>query len=272
MNMEFFNSLSEIRLGSVSLSSLLNALLIFVICYVLIRLLCRAFERLLDRDRHMDASLKSFLGSAIKVVLWALAVIIIASSLGIPVTSLVAALSVVGVALSLALQDLLANLFSGMTILATHPFKVGDFVEIGGQAGTVKSIGMFYTGLATVDNRVIYAPNGTVTSGQIINYSAEDKRLVMIDVAVSYDSDAQDVRAAALEAIAAENKALDNPAPLVGISSYGASAVNYTVRVWCRTEDYWELFFSLNENLRAAFIRHGIKLPYDHLNVHILEK
>ena len=165
--MNFFDSLSSIKLGDVSLSSVFSALIVYVLCYIAIKILCKAFEKILDSSRHIDASLKSFFRSAIKAVLWTIAVIIIAGTLGIPVTSLVAVLSVAGVALSLALQGLLSNLFSGITLLTTHPFKVGDYVEISGQSGTVKSIGLFYTGLATVDNRMIYAPNGSVTSGQI---------------------------------------------------------------------------------------------------------
>ena len=177
--MNFFDSLSSIKLGDVSLSSVFSALIVYVLCYIAIKILCKAFEKILDSSRHIDASLKSFFRSAIKAALWTIAVIIIAGTLGIPVTSLVAVLSVAGVALSLALQGLLSNLFSGITLLTTHPFKVGDYVEISGQSGTVKSIGLFYTGLATVDNRMIYAPNGSVTSGQIVNYSAEDLRRVL---------------------------------------------------------------------------------------------
>lgn len=192
--MNFFDSLSSIKLGDVSLSSVFSALIVYVLCYIAIKILCKAFEKILDSSRHIDASLKSFFRSAIKAVLWTIAVIIIAGTLGIPVTSLVAVLSVAGVALSLALQGLLSNLFSGITLLTTHPFKVGDYVEISGQSGTVKSIGLFYTGLATVDNRMIYAPNGSVTSGQIVNFSAEDLRRVIISVTASYDSATEDVR------------------------------------------------------------------------------
>ena len=140
--MDFFNSLADIKLGDISLSSILSAVLIYVVCYAAIRLLCRAFEKLLDRSKHIDASLKAFFSGAIKAALWVIAIIIIAGSLGIPVTSLVAVLSVAGVALSLALQGLLSNLFSGITILATRPFNVGDYVQVGGEGGTVKSTGV----------------------------------------------------------------------------------------------------------------------------------
>ncbi len=267
--MDFFNSLADIKLGDISLSSILSAVLIYVVCYVVIRLLCRAFEKLLDRSKHIDASLKTFFSGAIKAVLWVIAIIIIAGSLGIPVTSLVAVLSVAGVALSLALQGLLSNLFSGITILATRPFNVGDYVQVGGEGGTVKSIGLFYTALDTPDNRVVYAPNGDITSGKIVNYSAEALRRVIIPVTASYDSATEDVRRAVLAAAAKDERILSEPAPMAAISSFGSSSVEYTVRVWCKSEDYWDVLFALNENIRESFAEHGVEMSYDHLNVHI---
>ena len=267
--MDFFNSLADIKLGEISLGSILSAILIYVICYVAIKLLCRAFERLLDRSKHIDASLKTFFAGAIKAALWVVAIIIIAGSLGIPVTSLVAVLSVAGVALSLALQGLLSNLFSGITILATRPFKVGDYVQVGGEGGTVKSIGLFYTALDTPDNRVVYAPNGDITSGKIVNYSAETLRRVIIPVTASYDSATEDVRRAVLAAAAKDERILSEPAPMAAISSFGSSSVEYTVRVWCKSEDYWDVLFALNENIRESFAEHGVEMSYDHLNVHI---
>ena len=267
--MDFFNSLADIKLGDISLSSILSAVLIYVVCYVVIRLLCRAFEKLLDRSKHIDASLKTFFSGAIKAVLWVIAIIIIAGSLGIPVTSLVAVLSVAGVALSLALQGLLSNLFSGITILATRPFNVGDYVQVGGEGGTVKSIGLFYTVLDTPDNRVIYAPNGDITSSKIVNYSAEPIRRVIIPVTASYDSATEDVRRAVLAAAAKDERILTEPAPMAAISGFGSSSVEYTVRVWCKSDDYWDVLFALNENIRESFAEYGVEMSYDHLNVHI---
>lgn len=267
--MDFFNSLADIKLGDISLSSILSAVLIYVVCYAAIRLLCRAFEKLLDRSKHIDASLKTFFSGAIKAALWVIAIIIIAGSLGIPVTSLVAVLSVAGVALSLALQGLLSNLFSGITILATRPFNVGDYVQVGGEGGTVKSIGLFYTVLDTPDNRVIYAPNGDITSSKIVNYSAEPIRRVIIPVTASYDSATEDVRRAVLAASAKDERILTEPAPMAAISGFGSSSVEYTVRVWCKSEDYWDVLFALNENIRESFAEYGVEMSYDHLNVHI---
>ncbi len=268
--MDFLNKLLDLKLGDISVSSVISAIVVYIICYVAIKILCRAFDKILDASKHIDASLKSFFRSAIKAALWTIAVIIILGALGIPVTSLVAVLSVAGVALSLALQGLLANLFSGITLLTTHPFRVGDYVQIGSEGGTVQSIGLFYTGMTTPDNRVVYVPNGTVTSGQIVNFSAEETRRVIISVTASYDSATDDVRKAALAAAAMDERILNEPAPFAAIVNYGSSSIEYTVRVWCKTSDYWDVYFTLNENLRTCFEKYGVEMCYDHLNVHLV--
>lgn len=263
---------SDLLISGAALLSILKVLLIFVICYIAVKILTKAFENILDRSRHLDASLRSFFKSAVKIVLWVIAVLIAAQSLGIPITSLVAALSVAGVALSLALQGLLSNLFSGITILMTRPIAVSDFVELGGQCGTVKEIGLFYTKIATVDNKIIFVPNGDITSGKIINYSAEELRRVDLTVSASYDCATNDVREAILDAAAMDEKILADPAPFAAISSYGSSCIEYTVRVWCASADYWDVYFALTENIRECFVKHGVEMSYDHMNVHIIEK
>ncbi|MCF0137167.1 MAG: mechanosensitive ion channel [Oscillospiraceae bacterium] len=269
--MKFFETLSEIKIGSISLSSILSALIVFMVCCIVIRILKKALSRMLDRS-HIDPSLKSFLGSVLAAALWVVAVIIIADSLGIPVTSLVAVLSVAGLALSLAIQGLLTNLFSGVTVLITRPFVVGDFVDIGGNTGTVRSIGLFYTVLCTVDNRLIHVPNGDVTSAKLVNYSTEPLRRVDIAITASYDCSTESVRSSLLEAAANTEKALAEPAPFAAITSYGASSIEYTFRVWCKTADYWDVYFALNANIRSSFDAHGVQMTYDHLNIHIVEK
>ena len=267
--MEIFNTLSDVKLGTMSLSSLLSAVLLFIVCFIVIKALCRVFGKMMNKSKHMDASLKSFFTSAIKVALWSVAVIIIAGSLGIPVTSLVAILSVAGVALSLALQGLLANIFSGITILITSPFKVGDFIEAGGQIGTVKAIGMFHTTIDTLDNRLVYIPNGDVAAASIVNFSAEETRMVERIFKASYESETEDVRKAILDAIAMDDRILADHEPFIVLSEYGTSCVEYMVRVWCKGADYWGVYFALNENVRECFKRNGVAMSYEHLNVHI---
>ncbi len=269
--MDFFESLSAIKIGSLSLGSVLNAIVVFVICLFVIKALKKAILRMLDKS-HLDSTLKSFVGSAVSVALWAIAIIIIADSLGIPVTSLIAVLSVAGLALSLAIQGLLNNLFSGVTILLTRPFELGNFVDVGGNSGTVQKIGLFYTVINTVDNKVIHVPNGDITSAKVINYSSEPLRRVDLAITASYDCATEDVRTALLDAAAKTEKALSDPAPFAAINVYNASNIEYTFRVWCKGADYWDVYFGLNENVRASFAEHGISMTYDHINVHVVEK
>ncbi len=269
--MDFFENLSKIQIGSLSLGSLLNAIVIFIICFIIIKLLKKAIYRALDKS-HLDGSLKGFLGSVLSAALWAIAIIIIADSLGIPVTSLVAILSVAGLALSLAIQGLLTNLFSGVTILVTRPFNVGDFVDIGGNTGVVRKIGLFYTVLCTVDNKLIHVPNGDITSAKVVNYSSEPLRRVDLAITASYDCATEAVRKALLDAAAKTEKALSDPAPFAAINVYNASNIEYTFRVWCRSADYWDVYFGLNENVRASFAEHGIIMTYEHINVHVVEE
>ena len=250
----------------------LNVIGLFVVCYIAIKILRKAIDKILDKSKHLDPSLKTFFASAVNVLLWAVAVMIIASALGVNITSLVAILSVASVALSLALQGLLSNIFSGITLLASRPIAVGNFVEIGGQSGTVRSIGLFYTCLATTDNKIIYVPNGDITGSKIINYSAEPLRRVDLAICTSYDCTTEAVRSAISGAIAKTDKTVAEPAPFIALAAYNASNIEYTVRVWCKTEDYWDVYFGLNENIRESFRDNGIEMTYEHLNVHVVKE
>lgn len=266
---KLFHSLETIKLGNISLSSVLSAVLLLIVCTIVIRILCRGVERLLQKSK-LNTSVKGFLKSACKVALWVIAIIIIADSLGIPVTSLVAVLSVAGLALSLSVQGLLTNLFSGITILMTRPFVVDDFIEVGDCIGTVREVGLFYTKVCTIDNKIISVPNGDIAASKVINYSAEELRRVDTVINASYECATEDVRNAILEAIAKDSKALTSPAPFVAISAYGASTIEYTVRVWCKSADYWDVFFALNENVRESFDKNGVNMSFEHINVHMV--
>ena len=192
-----------------------------------------------------------------------------ASALGINTSSLVALVSVVGLALSLSVQNILTNLFSGLTLLVTKPFAAGDFVEAAGKSGVIKTVGLFYTQLSTVDNVDISIPNGDVTASSISNYSREGIRRVDRTYTVSYDAPTETVKAAVLEAVSRDERILLEPAPFVRLLSYKDSTIEYVVRVWCKNADYWDVLFNLNENVRETFAAHGVEFSYEHLNVHI---
>lgn len=264
-------NLKELDLLEIFTQLILPALLTFLVCCVVIRLVMSVLDKLLRRSR-LDEALKGFVKTAARILLWILCGIIVAESLGIETSSLVAVVSVAGLALSLSIQNIMGNLFSGITLLITRPFKAGDFVELGGNSGTVKSVGLFYTVIGTGDNKNISIPNGDVTAASVVNYSVEPLRRVDMRFTVSYDSPAEAVRAALLDAVSRDEKILGDPAPFVAISAYQDSAVEYLVRIWCRNEDYWKVYYGMNERVRACLIQYGADMSYPHVNVHVVEK
>ena len=266
----FFGKLSGIYLGTLSLSSILSAIVIFIICLIVTRILSKVLGKAMEKSK-LEKGLKSFILSAIRIGLWAIVIVIVAESLGIPTASLVAVLSVAGLALSLAIQGIASNLFSGVTVLATKPFVSGDYVELGGVSGTVHAVGLFHTTILTVDNKLIYVPNSDVTSSKIINYSHEPKRRVDITVNVAYDSPIEEVKAALTELMEGDARILHDPAPFVSILSYKGSTVEYVIRAWVNTADYWDVYFALNEGLLPALAKHGCEMSYDHVNVHMVQ-
>ena len=266
-----YGALGRIRIGSMALSTLISAVLTFITCFIVMQIILKTLERVLGRANKIDGTLKGFIHSAVKIVLWILTGIIVAGALGIPTTSLVALISIAGLALSLSVQNILSNLFSGLTLLVSKPFKSGDYVEVGGRNGIIKSVGLFYTQLNTLDNVSINIPNSDVTGTTVINYSREPLRRVDRVFSAAYESSTEDVKAAIYEAISRDEKILRDPAPFVRLSEYKDSCIEYTVRVWCKCADYWDVFFNLNENVRDCFAEKGVEMTYNHMNVHILE-
>ena len=266
-----YGALGRIRIGSMALSTLISAVLTFITCFIVMQIILKTLERILGRANKIDGTLKGFIHSAVKIVLWILTGIIVAGALGIPTTSLVALISIAGLALSLSVQNILSNLFSGLTLLVSKPFKSGDYVEVGGRNGIIKSVGLFYTQLNTLDNVSINIPNSDVTGTTIINYSREPLRRVDRVFSAAYESSTENVKAAVFEAISRDEKILRDPAPFVRLSEYKDSCIEYTVRVWCKCADYWDVFFNLNENVRDCFAEKGVEMTYNHMNVHILE-
>ena len=268
----FFETISAFKIGDISVSSILSAILTLVICFIIIKIVTGFVNRSLGKSKKLDATLRGFVTSAIKAVLWVIAFIIVANALGINTSSLVALVSVVGLALSLSVQNILSNLFSGLTLLITKPFAAGDFVEIGGKTGLVKTVGLFYTQMDTLDNIAVSIPNSDVTAAAINNYSREELRRVDRTFTTSYECPTAEVKAAIEDAIAKDELILKDPAPFVRLIDYKGSTVEYVVRVWCKSADYWTVYFNLNENVRESFAAKGVKFSYEHVNVHIVEK
>ena len=266
--MKFFEALQGISIGAFSLASILSAVVVFLICSLVIKTLNKITGHALEKTK-LDNSVKHIAQTAIRLAAWAIAIIIIADTLGIPTASLIAVISVAGLALSLSIQDIMSNLFNGITILMTKPFTSGDYVEFDSIAGTVHHVGLFHTTITTVDNRIVYVPNSAVSSSKIYNYSKEPLRRVDRTFCAAYGCSTESVKAAVMEAIHSDAKILTAPAPFIAISNYLDSSIEYTVRVWCNNADYWDVYFALNENVRAAFERNGVEMSYNHLNIHV---
>ena len=259
----------EIKSFFISLSwkKILPVVLILVVGIIVVKLLLKLFDRALNRSK-LDKTMFTFLKAVMRVLLYAIVLLIAAGSLGIDVTSLVAVLSVVSLAISLAVQNVLTNLVGGVTLLASHPFRVGDSVQIGSDCGEVKEIGLHYTKITTFNGELIYIPNSEVVSSRICNYSVEGKRRVQLTVSASYDADIDRVKEALLEA-AKHPKALEEPVTEVFVSEYADSSVNYLLNVWVKAEDYAEVKFAVTEEIKRKFDEQGISIPYPQMDVHL---
>lgn len=254
-------------LKNLTWQTLLPSLLTLVIGFVIIKLVMRLFDKALQRTK-LEKAAYSMIRGGFRILLYLILVLIVVSNLGVDVTSLVAILSVVSLAISLAVQGALTNLVGGISLLTTHPFRSGDYVDIGSLSGTVKEVGLSYTVLETPDMKLVHIPNGTAASSQIVNYSTAENRRVDLTVSVSYDCSAEEVRKALLNA-ANVPQALFTPEPFVGVQTYGDSAITYVLRFWVASENYWDAYFLANENIRTEFDKVGISMTYPHLNVHL---
>ena len=232
----------------------------------------RKWIRTSEKLNKIDNSLRSFMISFSSVVLYIVLFITVAVILGIPTTSFITMLASCGVAIGLALQGSLSNFAGGIMILLFKPFKVGDYIDAAGDSGTVTEISVVYTELLTVDNKRIIIPNGTITNSVIENYSAENIRRVDFTFNTAYDSDIDKVKKIITEILESHPKALKNPECFVRLSAHNESALTYTARVWCKTDDYWDVNFDVIESVKKAFDENGIQIPYNQLDVHIDNK
>lgn len=267
---EFFANLFNTVIGTVTgnWNKILTFVLVLVIGYIAVKVVGRIFARAMDRSKLKGAT-GNFLKSLVKVALLALYVIILLSMLGVDTTSLVAIFSVLTLALSLAVQGIISNLASGITLVVTKPFEEGDFVDIGGTSGTVETISIFSTKLKTGDNKVIIIPNGNVTTANITNYSTKGTRRLDLTVSAAYGTDVALVKSTVLDVISRHEEIFSDPAPMVRMSEHGASSIDFTVRVWLKGSDYWKVNFDLKEEIYDAFNEKGIEIPFPQMDVHV---
>ena len=268
--MDINELLKNIPVLNLSLGAVIRAAIILVVGGIIIRILMKFIDRMLERSKAL-VSLRGYIRSVIKIGLWFLVILMAAEEVGIPTASLIALLSVAGLAVSLALQNTLSNLAGGITLLVTKPFQVGDYVEADGVGGTISAIDLAYTTFVTVDNKEIFIPNSQLSATKIVNFTATGKRRAELTFTASYDAPTQTVKQALREAIDAIPQILSDPEPVIWLSEYQSSSIQYLVRVWAPTDDYWNVYYTLMEEVRESFVRHGVEMTYDHLNVHLVE-
>ncbi|MBO3442942.1 mechanosensitive ion channel domain-containing protein [Clostridium sp. CCUG 7971] len=247
---------------------LIIGLLVIFIGFKVIRKLVKNFVLLLEKrevDMTLIRFLESLMGTGLKVLL---VFTIIAGYWEFKLAGLAAILTSAGVAIGLALQGSLSNFAGGFIILLLRPFKVGDYIETSIYGGTVEQIGLFYTNLTTVDNKVILIPNGALSNGSLINYSTKETRRVDLMFSVGYENDINHVKKVLTGIVNKHDLILDDPKKFIGVTAHGASSVDFAVRVWCKTENYWAIHFDLLEQVKNKFDEEGISIPYPQMDLH----
>ena len=238
---------------------IIGAVIIFVVGRFLISFIKKLVSKLLMK-RHIDAGIQSFVKS--------LVIIAVIGKLGVETTSFAALLASAGVAVGMALSGNLQNFAGGLIVLLFRPFKVGDWIESQGVSGTVREIQIFHTILTTADNKVIYIPNGALSSGTVTNYSREDTRRVDWVIGVEYGENYDKVESTVRRILAADSRILNTPAPFVALHALDASSVNIVIRVWVKSSDYWGVYFDMNKTIYTVFNEEGIGFPFPQLTVH----
>ena len=247
--------------------TILKALIVFLVGRLVINLLNKLVRRILSK-RDIDPSVKTFVASLVNVSLTILLIISVVGALGVQTASFAALLASAGVAIGMALSGNLSNFAGGLIILLFKPYKVGDYIEALNEGGTVREIQMFHTVLQTPDNKIIYIPNGSLSSGVVVNYSREETRRVDWVFGVEYDTDFERMKQVVESILARDARILADPAPSIALKELADSSVNVVVRVWVKSADYWGVYFDINKEIYATFNKEGIGFPFPQLTVH----
>lgn len=256
-----------IDMGISAGKSILVALIVFVVGRFLISLINKFVAKVLEQ-RKIDITIQTFLKSLVNILLTLLLIVSVVGALGVNTTSFAALLASAGVAVGMALSGNLQNFAGGLIVLLFRPYKVGDWIEAQGVSGSVSEIQIFHTILTTVDNKVVYIPNGNLSSGVVINYSRKDTRRIEWVVGVDYGEDLVKVEQVVKDILAADTRILKEPAPFVALNALSASSVDVTIRVWVAAADYWDVNFEVRKNIYNEFNKQGINFPFPQLTLH----
>lgn len=266
---QFFQNMLNAILGAIP--TIILAIIVLIVGLILCKLALKLISKGLDRTK-IDLTVNNFVKQCCKIILYVLLITVVLSMLGIPATSVVTVIGTAGVAVGLALQSSLSNVAGGIMLMINKPFKIGDYILVSGVEGTVKQITILYTRLDSATNQAIFIPNGQVSGATVINNSSNDCRRVDLTFSISYEDDFEKARAIVLAVLDKNDKILKTPVATVNMLEHGASAIVLAVRPWCRPADYWDVYFSVTEQVRAAFIAGGISIPFDQLDVHVVKE
>ena len=247
---------------------IISCLLILIIGNAVIKFLCKRINKSRANEKLSD-DVRGYVNALIKGILYVVMIVSIVAIIGIPMASVVAVLASAGAAVALALQGTLSNFAAGIMLLIFKPIHIGNFVEAAGTSGVVTDLGLFSTTLTTGDNKVVIIPNGQIINGVITNYSIKDTRRVDVTFGVAYGTDVDAVKEAILRVAAANEKIHQDPAPFIRLTEMADSSLNFTVRVWANSADYWGVKFDLHEAIVAELTKVGIEIPFPQMDVHI---
>ena len=268
----FHNIASAIGLdlSSLSLTKILMSFVILVILIVIGRILSALIGKALKKSR-MSLSMQKFITKAIRFVMYFIALMIFADSIGIPITSIVAIFGLFGLAISLSIQNLLGNIMSGVSLVMLRPFEVGDYIETD-IPGTVRSIGLFYTEITTIDNKRVFIPNEKIVESRLTNYTSESRRRIDVRLNAAYGCDLKKVKQAIADAVDSVPELLKDPEPIIGVAEYGDSAVYYDVLVWASTDDFIKAKYALLEAVPEFYKKHGVMMAFNRLEVELINE
>ncbi|MGN0461044.1 MAG: mechanosensitive ion channel family protein [Ruminococcus sp.] len=252
--------------------NLIIVAIILLVGYFLTKALAKIIKKILDKSK-MDFSLEKFIINTVKIVCYILIVLTALSQLGISTTGIIAFFSASAAAIVLALKDSFSNIACGIILLFSRPFVTGDVIEMGEDIGTVLQVDLMHTKVLTYDHRCIMIPNSVISSKEVVNFTAEPLRRVDIKVPVSYNADIESAKKVIKEAVSKNEKVLNTPEPpFVRIDNFGESSLDFIVKVWAKTEDYWDVYYDMYEDIKKALDSNNISIPYKQLDVHMVEK
>ncbi len=257
-------------LAKLNLSSIVGAIVIFLIGYVLIKWVAKLLNKVLARSDKLDASIRALVVTVCRIALLFLLILTCADTLGLPTTSIITLLGTFGLAFSLAMQNSLSNLAGGMFILVSKPFETGDYISVPDAEGTVTQIGFIHTLLTTPDGKQIHVPNSTITGNTIVNYSQSPIRKVELTIPVPYSADLTQAKEIIRGVVERDNRVLEGS--VIRVENLSASSVDLFLRIPCSSADYWDLRPALLENIKIALDQSGISIPYNQLDVHLIDR